>query len=52
MHRLPLLGLYPGTENRIIIRMTTAEGEVDEDTFTVTTEPLPEFFSEHRRHDS
>lgn len=43
-HRLPILGLYPGTENRVIISMTTAEGEVDEDTFTVSTEPLPDFF--------
>lgn len=45
-HRLPILGLYPGTENRVIIRMTTAQGKVDEDTFTVTTEPLPDYFPE------
>ncbi len=43
-HRLPILGLYPDTTNRVIIRMTTARGQIDEDTFTVTTEPLPEFF--------
>ncbi len=43
-HRLPILGLYPGTKNRVIIRMTSARGEVDEDTFTVKTEPLPKFF--------
>ena len=43
-HRLPILGLYPGAENRVIIRMTTAQGKVDEDTFTVKTKPLPKFF--------
>ncbi len=43
-HRLPVLGLYPDTRNNVILRMTTAEGDVDEDAFTVTTDPLPDFF--------
>ncbi len=43
-HRLPVLGLYPGVRNNVILRLTTAEGDVDEDILTVKTDPLPGFF--------
>lgn len=43
-HRLPILGLYPGTENRVVLRLTTSQGGLSEETVTITTEPLPDFF--------
>ncbi|MGI9173720.1 MAG: aryl-sulfate sulfotransferase [Rhodothermales bacterium] len=43
-HRVPILGLYPGTENRVEIRLTTSEQAVGVDTLLIATDSLPTFF--------
>ncbi len=43
-HSIPVLGLYPDTENTVTIEATTEGGESTESTFTVATEPLPDDF--------
>ncbi len=40
-HELPVLGLYPGRENTISIRLTGADGRTFAGKTTVTTAPLP-----------
>lgn len=43
-HRLPILGLYPGTENLVEIRVVeAATGDFAVDTLTIATDPLPNF---------
>ena len=43
-HRIPILGLYPDTDNRVEIRITEPGKRYAEDTLTITTEPLPDVF--------
>ena len=43
-HSVQLLGLYPGVENRVVLRVTDYAASVFAlDTLSVTTPPLPEF---------
>ena len=42
-HRIPILGLYPGTDNQVTLRLESAEGYA-ETTQTIATRPLPEAF--------
>jgi arylsulfate sulfotransferase len=41
---IPILGLYAGRENRIIIRILYTDGSYETNELTVTTEPLPTDF--------
>ncbi len=43
-HTIAILGLYPGIENRVELRLTDAGGLYAVDTLTISTDPLPEFF--------
>lgn len=43
-HVIPILGLYPDRENRVVLTLTTEEGAEASDTISVETEPLPDFF--------
>ena len=43
-HSVPVVGLYPGTENRVLVRLTDAERRFAVDTVVVATDPLPEYF--------
>lgn len=45
-HELPVLGLYPGKENTVVVRLETEDGEVFQDSLKITTAPLPDFFPE------
>ena len=40
-HRIPILGLYPDTENEVTLRLESAEGAA-ETTLSLQTEPLPD----------
>lgn len=42
-HAVPVLGLYPGTENLVALEVRTAGGTFAVDTLRVSTEPLPAF---------
>lgn len=43
-HAIPVLGLYAGTSNEIVLELTTQEGQSFTKNFTLETDPLPEFF--------
>ncbi|MFC4558205.1 aryl-sulfate sulfotransferase [Virgibacillus kekensis] len=43
-HTIPILGLYPDSENTVTIEATTKGGETTEQPVTITTEPLPDDF--------
>lgn len=47
-HRIPILGLYPDTENRVEIRVSYVKNqrqtEYAVETLYITTNPLPEYF--------
>jgi arylsulfate sulfotransferase len=43
-HEIPVLGLYPGTTNRILVKITDEDLRVASDTITIETEALPSFF--------
>ena len=43
-HTIPILGLYPGKENRVEFRLTDRELSYAVDTLEISTDPLPEFF--------
>jgi len=45
-HELPVLGLYPGRENTVVISLETESGAVFHDSVRISTEPLPDFFPE------
>ncbi|HIF06134.1 MAG TPA: hypothetical protein EYQ64_04070, partial [Gemmatimonadetes bacterium] len=45
-HSIPVVGLYPGTENQVLVRLTDAEQRFAVDTVVIATDPLPEFFPE------
>ena len=42
-HRIPILGLYPDTDNQVTLRLESDEGAA-ETTLSVITDPLPEEF--------
>ena len=41
---LPVLGLYPGVDNRVALALTTTDGRTFHDTLSIATAPLPDFF--------
>lgn len=41
-HVLPVYGLYADTENRVVLTANTADGQEEEQTLTIRTEPLPQ----------
>ena len=43
-HHLPVLGLYPGVENQIEVRVTIPDSVYAADTIRVEAPPLPDFF--------
>ena len=43
-HRIPILGLYPDTDNSVEILITEPGERYAEETLSITTEPLPDFF--------
>lgn len=45
-HVIPILGLYPDRETRMVLTLTTADGAEASDTISVETEPLPDFFAD------
>lgn len=45
-HRLPILGLYPGRENNILVMLTDVAGNFASTEVSVTTEELPSYFPE------
>ncbi len=47
-HRIPVLGLYPGIENRIVLRVVGTGPEYALDTLRLATAPLPEFMPDIR----
>lgn len=44
LHVVPILGLYPGVENQVALRIEDAEVGYALDTLTIGTDPLPEAF--------
>ncbi|NNF34965.1 MAG: aryl-sulfate sulfotransferase, partial [Saprospiraceae bacterium] len=42
-HNIPIVGLYPDTENKVSIEYKVSETEIYVDTLIITTDPLPEF---------
>ncbi len=42
-HRIPILGLYPATDNQVTLRLESDEGTA-ETTLNIETDPLPEEF--------
>ena len=45
-HVVPVLGLYPASENRVEVRIATSRGEYGVDTLVAATDPLPGFLPE------
>jgi arylsulfate sulfotransferase len=43
-HRVPILGLYPGRDNRVRLTLTSSEHGSAEETVRITTDPLPSYF--------
>ncbi len=43
-HTIAILGLYPGVENRVELRLTDAEMSYGVDTLEISTDPLPDFY--------
>lgn len=43
-HKLPVAGLYPGTDNEIDVVLTDLAGNFASTTLTVETDPLPDYF--------
>src|SRR5699024_8778603 len=43
-HQIPILGLYPATDNIVKLEATTEDGETQATEVTVTTEALPDDF--------
>ncbi|MDW3192460.1 MAG: aryl-sulfate sulfotransferase [Cytophagales bacterium] len=43
-HSIPVLGLYAGTSNEVVLELTTQEDQTFSKSFTLGTDPLPEFF--------
>ncbi|SFD86728.1 arylsulfate sulfotransferase [Lentibacillus persicus] len=41
-HEIPVLGLYPDTENTVVLKAEDEEGDTQTTEFSITTEPLPE----------
>ena len=44
IHKLPILGLYPDSINTINVRLTSENGRSFHGTYTVKTNPIPDFF--------
>lgn len=42
-HQVPVYGLYPGTENTIVLHTSNTDGETEIDTMYYTTSALPEY---------
>lgn len=45
-HEIPVLGLYPGRENTVLVELETEKGQTFTDTLSFTTEALPDYFPE------
>lgn len=46
-HRVPVVGLYPDTENKVVVELLDESGKAtDSQEFTIKTEPLGEFFDD------
>lgn len=45
-HIIPVLGLYPGQDNKVLIEMTDEDGETKRSEVTITTNDLPDDFME------
>lgn len=43
-HSIPVLGLYAGTSNEVVLELTTQEDQTFSKSFTLGTDPLPDFF--------
>lgn len=43
-HEIPILGLYPATENKVTLEATNEVGETDTTELSISTEPLPDDF--------
>src|SRR5699024_6574222 len=43
-HEVPILGLYPDTENVVIVEATNEAGETENTELSITTEALPDDF--------
>lgn len=43
-HSIPVLGLYAGTSNEVVLQLSTQEDKSFSKTFTLGTDPLPAFF--------
>ncbi len=42
LHRVPVIGLYPGEDNTVVLQLLDEKGNVtQEKTITITTDPLP-----------
>ena len=44
VHSLPVLGLYPGTNNKVVLKLQLEDGTSVSDTIRMRTQPLPEYF--------
>jgi arylsulfate sulfotransferase len=42
-HEIPILGLYPGVENEVVLKVSTLRGAFAVDTLLIVTNPLPDF---------
>ncbi|MEL7533185.1 MAG: aryl-sulfate sulfotransferase [Bacteroidota bacterium] len=45
-HQVPILGLYPGRENKIVLDMLAENGWYAQDTLSIVTDPLPDYLPE------
>lgn len=45
-HIIPVLGLYPGTNNKVILKITNKAGDTKETEVTIATDDLPDDFLE------
>lgn len=45
-HQIPIVGLYPNTDNKVSIEYKVSDTEIYVDTLMISTDPLPEFIPE------
>jgi arylsulfate sulfotransferase len=45
-HEIPVIGLYSGRENTVLLELETEAGDIFRDSLKITAPPLPDFFPE------
>jgi arylsulfate sulfotransferase len=51
-HQIPVLGLYPGRDNAVLVKSTDGSGRTETGTLSIATEPLPPDFQTYRLESS